>query len=346
MVFLSPLSVSMALGMAANGARGETLDAMKTALGTSDFTRDEMNEAYRGLLDLLVSLDPKVDLGIANSAWAKEGFQIVPAFLDRVGTYFDAEARTVDFDDPGTKDVVNGWVREKTEGRIEEILGEIEKSDVLYLLNAIYFEGSWRSGFDPDETAPEPFDLEDGETVDVPLMSEEMEGLFYSGDDVRVADLPYGGEAFSMTLVVPTTGTLTELLESLTAERWRQWMAGLEKKGYLVGLPRFDLDFDAKLDEPLKRMGMGVAYGPDADFWDLAANPADTAVIDRVKHRTFLQVDEEGTEAAAVTLVAIGLWCDGCLGPATFTVDRPFLVAIRERLSGTLLFLGAVYDPS
>lgn len=344
-VFLSPLSVSMALGMAANGARGTTLDSIRVALGTSHLTREEMNEGYLGLLDLLLPLDPSVELGIANSAWMKDDIPFLPPFIDRLERYFDADARPLDFGAPGAKDEVNAWVEDRTKGRIDEILEEILIEDILYLVNTVYFKGSWRSQFDPDLTENKPFRLEGGGSVEIPMMfQEDVEGLYYLQDGVKIADLPYGGAAFSMTVVVPETGTLSDLLASLTPERWDQWMAGLEPGADGVLLPRFELNPAAHLNEPLKRLGMRLAFDDKrADFWDVA-DPADvpeTIFISRVKHKAFLKVDEEGTEATAATLTVIGIDCD-----CAFTVDRPFLVAIRERLSGTILFLGAVYDPS
>jgi serpin B len=327
-VFLSPLSVSMALGMAANGAAGETLDGMRQALGVEHLSRDEMNQAYRGLLDLLPPLDPNVDLGIANSAWARSGIPFLPSFMDRVRDSFDAEVQELDFSDPGAKDVINAWVFEKTEGRIEEIVAQIEPEHILFLINATYFEGSWRTQFDESDTRAGAFQLESGSTVSVPMMSEEkLPGSFYFGGDVAVADLPYGAGAFSMTLVVPTRGSLSELMGTLTAERWSGWMAGLRADTVPVRLPRFEMELD-----------MAVAFTDQADFSDLTPLQA---LITKVRHKTFLSVDEEGTVAAAATSVEIGLTS----APLTLAADRPFIVAIRERLSGTLLFLGTVYDP-
>ena len=338
-VFLSPLSVSMALGMAANGAAGETLDGMKRALGVEHLSRDEMNQAYRGLLDLLPPLDPTVDLGIANSAWARSGIPFLPSFMDRVRDYFDAEVQELDFADPGAKDVINAWVFEKTGGRIEEIVAQIEPEHILFLINATYFEGSWRTQFDEADTRAGAFQLEGGPTVSVTMMSaEKLPGSFYFGGDVAVADLPYGAGAFSMTLVVPTQGSLSELMGTLTAERWARWMAGLRADTVPVRLPRFEMELDEQLNDPLSRMGMAVAFTDQADFADLTPLQA---LITKVRHKTFLSVDEKGTVAAAATSVEIGLTSV----PLTLAADRPFIVAIRERLSGTLLFLGTVYDP-
>jgi serpin B len=338
-VFLSPLSVSMALGMAANGAAGETLTGMKRALGVEHLTREEMNLAYRGLLDLLPPLDPEVELGIANSAWARAGTPFFTPFMDRVREYFDAHVQELNFEDPAAKDVINAWVFEHTGGKIEEIVQQIEPHHILFLINATYFDGSWRTRFDEDRTTQQAFHLETGSVVSVPMMSaEKLPGSFHFGSDVAVADLPYGGGAYSMTLVVPRQGSLSDLLDALTADRWAAWMASLVADSVPVRLPRFQMEHESRLKDPLSRMGMAVAFTDQADFSDLT--PLD-ALITNVRHKTFLSVDERGTVAAAATSVEIGVTSV----PQSFSADRPFVVAIRERLSGTLLFLGAVFDP-
>jgi serpin B len=338
-VFLSPLSVSMALGMAANGAAGETLDGMKRTLGVEHLSRDEMNQAYRGLLDLLPALDPEVELGVANSAWARSGTPFFTPFMDRVREYFDAHVQELDFEDPSAKDVINAWVWDHTGGRIEDIVQQIEPDHILFLINATYFDGSWRTRFEEDRTAQQAFHLEDGSTVSVPMMSAAgLPGFYYMGPDVAVADLPYGGSAYSMTVVVPRQGRLSDLMGSLTEDRWAGWMRSLGADSLPVRLPRFQMEYAVQLKDPLSRMGMAVAFTDQADLSDLT--PLD-ALITKVRHKTFLSVDERGTVAAAATSVEIGLTS----APVAFSADRPFIVAIRERLSGTILFLGAVYDP-
>lgn len=338
-VFFSPLSVSMVLGMAANGAAGETLDGMKDALGTTHLTREEMNDAYRGLLDLLPGLDERVEVGVANSAWARQGVPFRDAFVQRVGQSFDAEVRELDFTDPTASDVINGWVSDRTRGRIDEIVEEIRPEHILFLINASYFKGTWTTEFDPSDSRDGQFHLEDGTVATVPMMRhEELPGSYHFTGEVAVGELPYGNTAYVMTVVVPVGGTLTELLGSLTAERWQSWMTGLSEDEVPVRLPRFEMEFKASLVKPLSRMGMGVAFTDAADFGEMTDLPA---LLSDVKHKTFLMVDEEGTEAAAVTSGEVAVTS----APRGLYADRPFLVAIRERLSGTILFLGAVYDP-
>ena len=342
---ISPLSISMALGMAANGTTGATFDSIRATLGLGHQSRQEFNEGYRDLLDLLRTLDSRVELNVANSAWARLGFPIRSTFLDDVSTYFDAEAAELDFADPGAKDVINDWVRDRTNGRIEDIVQTIQPSDILFLINAVYFLGDWRTQFDPGETRQGAFQLDEGAgSVEVPMMSEEDMPLrihFDAERGVQVGELPYGADAFSMVIVLPGQGGLDGLVGSLTQDDWSRWMDGLRGDTMPVVMPKYELTYEIELSDILKALGMGIAFDPDrADFSPLTE--VGGIYIDRVRHKTFLKVDEEGTEAAAATSVVIGVTSL----PPTFLVDRPFLLAIRERLTGTILFLGAVYDPS
>lgn len=341
-IFLSPLSASMALGMTLNGANGATFDGMRRALGFEGLSQAEINESYRGLMRLLLGLDARVEMHIANATWARRGFPFEPAFFETVRQYFDARAQELDFDDPGAKDVINGWVREKTGGRIPSIVDRIGPLDILFLTNAVYFKGNWTSRFDRGRTRQAPFHLESGQTVQVPMMSGTVRvGVGRSGGAV-IGELPYGGEAFAMIVVpAPPGGRLADLIARLDDRTWDDWMAAIRYEDEApVELPRFELEYAAWLNDALKAMGMEIAFVPElADFSRMT--PAPDAYISRVRHKTFLKVDEEGTEAAGATSVGVGITS----APAGLTVDRPFLLAIRERHSGAILFLGAIADP-
>lgn len=341
-IFLSPFSASMALGMALNGAAGETFDSIRAALRFDGLGEAEINRAYRDLTGLLLSLDPQVELGIANSAWARQGYPVNGEYLEALETWFDAEARELDFDDPAAVDVINGWAADKTKGRIREAIRQISKNDVFFLLNAVYFKGQWTHQFDPEHTSPGPFALSDGTEIQLDRMRGVMPARFALLDDVTVGELPYGGQAFAMTIVVPRTGSLADLVASLDEATWNRWLAAAtDREEVYVELPKFELQYEENLKAALQALGMGPAFEPGrADFSRLSpARP----FISYVKQNTFLKVDEEGTEAAAVTVVAFGR--SGVLPQHQLIVDRPFLVAIRERLSGTILFLGAIGDP-
>ena len=340
---LSPLSASMALGMALEGSAGETFTEMQSALGFEGMTREEINASYSGLLDLLLALDPAVEVGIANSAWSRQGFPFETEYFNAITNSFQATVGELDFGDPGAKDIINQWVNDQTNGRIEEIIDQIGPLDILFLINAVYFKGEWTTQFKKANTYQAPFHLEDGSTVDVSMMSGEVEdaGFAWLEGGRMVAELPYGGQAFGMVVVLPGSGeTVDDLLATVDDGTWSSWMDALHTGETMVQMPKFELEWDGLLNDALKDMGMERAFRPDqADFSRMT--PATDAHISAVRQKTYMKVDEEGTEAAAVTSVTVGITS----APPGITVDRPYLLAIRERLSGTILFLGTVRDP-
>ncbi|MFU8857064.1 MAG: serpin family protein [Deferrisomatales bacterium] len=348
-VFLSPLSASMALGMALNGAAGETFEAMRATLRFEGLTQEEINVAYRDLVELLLGLDPGVELLIANAAWARQGWPFVPEFFATIETWFDARARELDFDEPAALDAINRWADEQTGGRIPKVLDEIGPEHVLFLLNAVSFRGDWTHRFERSRTRPGPFTLADGTQVEVQRMSGTLgAGVRQVQGGVQIGELPYGGQAFVMTLALPPPGgSLAALVAGLDAGTWSRWTEGLPEDYAAaeieVGLPKLELSYERVLNDVLTALGMGVAFDENlADFsrlLDLA--PPLNAYLDFVKQNTYLRVDEEGTQAAAVTTVGVGVTS----APPSFVVDRPYLLVIRERLSGTILFLGAIGDP-
>ncbi len=344
-IFISPLSVGMALGMTYNGAAGTTRDAMQQTLELQGMTIDEVNEAYRSLILLLRDLDPSVDFLLANSIWYHETASIVPTFLDITQRYFDAQVTALDFADPGAADVINAWVNTQTQGRIPDIVTPpIDPEMIMYLINAIYFKGAWTYQFDTDRTMNRAFTLANGSQTSVPTMTHEDEipVEVYYGESLTVADLSYGAEAWSMTIVVPRDpATIDDMARTLTQATWNGWIASLDSTESFVHLPKFTLEYEIELNDVLKALGMEIAFAPlQADFSNLYAGPWN-AYISEVKHKTFVEVNEEGTEAAAATSVGIGV----VSAPRMIFVDRPFLFAIRERFSGTILFMGKVMDP-
>ncbi len=344
--FLSPLSASMALGMAAAGAEGETFEQMRRTLGFGELAREEMGDAYRGLLDLLRGLDPAVEIEIGNALWVREGFPVETSFLEFVRTSFDAGARTLDFDDPGAAGVINAWAAERTRGRVPSIVDPpIDPLTMLFLTNAIYFKGDWRERFDSSRTQAAPFHGV-RTTASVRLMRQEGTFRYREEGGVQVVDLPYGGDAFVLTLLLPPEGgSVGALLETLAGDGWDRAVSGMAPREGEVYLPRFRMEYRRALREDLVALGMEDAFDPSrADFRGIARDARELGLhVSRVLQKTFVEVNEEGTEAAAVTSVEVGVTSL----PQRFTVraDRPFLVAIRERISGTILFLGAIVEP-
>jgi serine protease inhibitor len=361
-VFLSPLSASMALGMTMNGADAETWTQMRDVLGFAGLDEAAINQAYRDLLDLLVALDPRVAMAVANSVWAKEGYPFHADFMDRVGTWFDAETRELDFADPAAVATINGWVEGATSGRITELLDAIPPDAIMYLINAVYFDGDWRTTFDEDATRPAPFHLADGSSVSVDMMDGQVGyRVLQTQEGVLGVELPYGGDAFAAVAILPPQGvSARELATTLDEATWTEWMTrfdqaaeseDLEVAGTRVLFPKLEIDYDRELKDDLIALGMTDAFSDsEADFTRLT--PRDSPAgqgppfvfVSRVKQKTFLKVDERGTEAAAATLVEI---VETSAGPPTLIAfDRPFLFAIRERLTGALLFIGVIEDPT
>ena len=348
-LFISPLSVGMALGMTVNGAAGATRDSMLAVLQLDGLSMDEVNRGYRGVIDLLRGLDPGVTFTLANSIWYRTGITVGQAFLNDTRTWFDADVQSLDFGAPTAAQTINDWVSAQTAGKIPTIVDSPIAADaIMFLINAIYFKGSWTQRFDPALTRDAPFTLRDGGSVSASMMSHSDPApvRLYIGDGVTVVDLPYSGRAYSMTIVLPQSAAeFDSLSASVTGERWNAWMAGLDSTGVIVTMPKFKLTYDQELEPALTALGMGIAFCDrgNADFTPLY--PAGGACISFVKHKTYVDVYEEGTEAAAVTVVGI-IATSMPAGPLHITVDRPFLVAIRERLTGTILFLGKVMNPA
>ena len=349
-VFISPLSLSMSLGMLLNGAGGETFDAMGDALGLNGLSVADVNEAYQGLMELLLRLDSTVDFRLANHSWLDESFRIRRDYRSRVQVFFDAGIENVRFAEPEMADAINGWVNQTTGGRIADLVTPEEfRGLVALLVNSVYFEGKWADPFDPAETTMVAFRRRDGSTVNVPMMRQELDarvgGGEEYGEDYVAVDLPYGGEVFSMMVVVPVGGaTLSGLVDGMDDARWQELVDELRGEARTeIRLPRFELAYEKVLNDVLKAMGMEVAFDRSrADFGWLMGNQGLGAVphIGWMKQKTFLRVDEEGTETAAATGTAFAT-----SGNPVLQADRPFLFAIRERQSGVILFLGTVTDP-
>jgi serpin B len=345
-IFVSPLSMAMALGMTYNGAAGLTAEGMARALELEGLTLDDVNRSYRDLIALLRGLDPGVTFEIANSIWSDSGYPVRPSFIETNRAYFDAVVQSLEFSDPAAAAIINGWVNEKTRGRIPEIVPDPLPPDlVMYLINAIYFKGDWTRRFDKNLTREAPFRLRDGGTTTVQMMThgKPVEVRVSHDGGFAILDLPYAGRAFSMTVVLPREpGGIDALVAGLTQTQWDAWIAALDSADLEVRLPKFSQAYKPdSLEAALHSLGMTPAFCDESgvDLSGIAGSPG-TLCISSVAHKAFVDVNEEGTEAAAAT--AIGL-IDSA--PSTFTVDRPFVFAIRENLSGTILFIGRILHP-
>ena len=341
-IFISPTSIALALAMTYNGAAGDTKTAMEIVLKKVGLTADEINTSYKSLIGALVTVDPKVLLEIANSIWYREGFNVLPEFVTANQDYYNARVSALDFSDPVAPDVINGWVNDNTHGRIEEIVEVISPETVMFLINAIYFKGIWQHEFDTDNTAEGDFYLQSG-PVAVEMMKQTTALWHTSNEILSIVELPYGQGNFSMLVLLPQSGKTTgDVVSALTPGNWEIWMNTMTEKNVDLQLPKFTFEYKNQLNEELEALGMGVAFTGSADFSNI--NGTGGLQLSKVLHKSFVEVNEEGTEAAAVTSVEIEVTSAGPEN-TPFSVDRPFLFAIRENSTGTILFIGLVRNP-
>ena len=345
-MMVSPLSVSMALGMTRNGAAGGTLEAMTNTLGFAGMSDTEINESYKYIIETFAGLDPKVKLQIANSIWCRNTFSVEQPFVNTNQQYFAASVTPLDFSSPTAVQTINNWVNEKTNKLIPEIIDQIPAEAVMYLVNAVYFKGQWRYQFEKAKTTQKPFYLTDGTEIQAPAMSQHETLSYFSGSDFEAIELPYNQGNFTMTVILPEAGkTVNDIIPQLSQENWNSWSALFVNRDIQLQLPKFKYEYEEKQMKPiLSNMGMGVAFDPDnADFTRINSNGG--LYISRVLHKTYISTDEEGTEAAAVTAVEVGTTSIGPDQPYYFTIDRPFIYFIREKSTGTILFIGTVMNP-
>lgn len=339
--FVSPLSISIAFGMALNGAEADTYEQMRDFFGYDGLTRDEINRAKRDLTELLTTVDPSVIMNIANSVWYREGFQVKDEFLEKNQNYYAAEVRDLDFSDPAAPDIINGWIEDKTEGLIKEMIEQIGPEVVMYLINAIYFKGDWTIQFDPEETQDAPFYLDNGETTEVPMMQAREKYRYYIDDEWTALDLWYGKAGFSFTALMPTEDvSLHEQAGGLTKEQFTSITSQLEADTVNIFMPKFELDYTIKgFPEDLKDMGLTLPFSDQANFTGISEGAP--LQISDVLHRAVIKLDEEGSEAAAVTVIEFGITGGGGPSYKTIRLDRPFLFFIRENSTNTILFMGS-----
>jgi serine protease inhibitor len=342
-VFLSPAGLAFALSMVENGARGETLRQMAAMLRSARIAPAELNADNKALLDRLNSLDAQLKLEIANGLWTDIGAAIEPEFAAANKSFYNAEVFSANFKDPSFVKTINDWVSAHTDGKIPTMLDAPPDPMLrLVVLDAIYFKGAWERKFDPKATSDLPFTLAGGQVVQHPRMSESGEFSYREEAAFQAVELPYAGQDISMIVILPKGG-LDEFMPTFTAENFEQWIGGMAMRRGAIELPRFKLQNEYDLNGALADMGMKLAFTRGADFSGISKEPL---YIGWVKQKTYVEVNEEGTVAAAAT--AIGMRAMAVhAGPPPFhmVVDRPFLVAVRERKTGLILFLGAISDP-
>lgn len=343
-LFISPLSIAAALSMTLNGAAGQTKTDMQQTMQVSDWDVESLNKAWKCLLEVLPALDQNVDVSIANSIWYREGYPVRPEFLNANTQNYNSEVTALDFSDPIALATINGWVNQKTNGLIPTVLDQIPGNAVMYLINAIYFKGAWQKEFDPEYTNPSTFYLADGTQQPIEMMAHgETKLPYFETSTFQAVDLAYADSIYSMSIFLPKVEvSVNDLAETLSQNNWNNWVASFQPQEMFFSMPKFKMEYKELLNRSLSELGMGIAFRESADFSGI--NGTGGLHIDEAIHKSFIEVDEKGTKAAAVT--SIGIVETSVPAIPIFYADRPFLFAIRENKTGSILFFGKLMNPA
>lgn len=345
-IFVSPTSLFMALSMVFNGAEGVTKEELEQALHLDGLTPDDVNRANASFMTLLDQSSEKIQLNIANSIWVNNNYHFKEEFETTNRDYYNAEITEIDVQDPQTPKMINDWVKNKTNEKIDKIVeGNLSPSMITMVLNAVYFKGNWTHPFDTSLTSEKKFTLEDGSTIDVPLM-ELHEELFYTKNNMfQAVSLPYGEENITMKVFLPNENvSLKEFEEMLTLEQWQQWQSSFYKTEGTILLPKFTIEYEVELKETLEALGMSSAFN-NANFSKMLEGTENIAITS-VKQKTYIDLNEEGTEAAAVTSVVVSeTSMQPMYKPFYMEVNRPFFIAIVDEASDAILFMGTIANP-
>jgi serine protease inhibitor len=342
-IMISPLSINLALAMTTNGAKENTLSQMLETLGFQDFEMEEFNEFFLLLVEALLELDNQVDLSIANSIFYRNTFDVLQSFLDINQEYYNAEISALDFNSPDAVTTINNWVADNTNNKITEIIDQIDSDVVMYLINAIYFYGNWKYEFDKSQTQDANFYLANGSTVNVPMMKMEANLKYSSAGNIQIVELPYGRGNYVMNLILPEYDqSVNDLLANLDADTWRQWTNSFYETETILSLPKFSFEYEKGMKDILISLGMTDIF--DENLADLSGiNAIEKLWVSRVIHKTYIDVNEEGTEAAAVT--AAEVVTESAPQQLHLNFDRPFVFIISETSTESVLFSGVVANP-
>jgi serine protease inhibitor len=345
-IFISPYSVSAALQMVENGARGRTWEEFQQVLGTSGMSQDALNGANRDFTKVLNSGNTNVLLSTANAIWYRKEIPVNPGFIADNQQYYGATVAALDFEDPHSIDVMNAWVSDQTHGKINHIAdGMMQPAMSLFLANAVYFKGKWEVPFEKAITKNRVFHLLGGRQKSLPMMEQARHFAYRRGTGYQAVRLAYEGSDLGMYVFLPDAGSNPQkLLDILTGDKWRR----VTKPGFAdlpgtVVLPRFKFEYGVEMKPPLQALGLKSAFDK-ADFSGISGQKL---WISAVRQKSFVEVNEEGTEAAAATMVGVEAAGIEMNPPKPFEmiVDRPFLFLIEDQKTGTILFMGAVFEP-
>ena len=344
-VFFSPLSVWLALCMTYNGASDSTAAGFAEALHAAGIALEDLNADNAGLMGILTAADPKVQIAIANSIWMRKDFtpEVNADFLNRNRDYYAAAIRGLDFSDDGAADIINKWVQDNTGGNIKDLIEPpIDHRTVMFLINAVHFQAPWKQSFDPKWTRDDVFTTADGQKVQAKYLFREEGNLGYADDSVIAARIPYAAGRLEMVAILPRQQALGDYVRALTPGMLENIIAQCGESPMALRFPKFKLDYEAELSDVLKAMGMEQAFGSKADFTAMSATMGKELFISKVRHKSFIEVNEEGTEASAATSVEIA----ASAASVSLEFNRPFLYLIRDSKTGAILFMGTMETPA
>ena len=338
--FVSPLSLHVALGMLLNGADGKTKEEIQKGLRlSSDLTAN--NNIYKSLIENLPNSDPKVTNTIANSVWYRNSFTVEKSFLDVLKTSFNATVSAEDFNNTATVGKINTWASDNTNGKIKKVIEQIDPSQVMFLMNALYFKGDWKIPFKVENTRDENFVGTIG-TKAVKMMNMLENVKYAKRTDYQALELAYGEGNYVMTILLPNEKTpVSKVINTMSGTEWKSLNTAFSEQKVIVGLPKFTLEYETNLNKVLENMGMPTMFSDAADLSKISA-PAGKIKVGFVKQNTFVAIDEKGTEAAAVTTIDIKLTSAPIL--PEFICNRPFAFFISEKQSNTILFAGKIVN--
>jgi serine protease inhibitor len=341
-IIISPLSISYALSMTLNGANGTTRDAMLEALRVNGITPETINNSYKNLSEALLNVDKRVLISIANSVWTENNFVVKAPFTEILTGFYNAESKSFDISDPLAPKQMNSWIESKTNGLIKNMIDQLNDNTVMLLINAIYFKGKWKSQFDSKNTVQRSFEKPGGSTAEVPMMKQTSDIKIFTGEGFVLAEFPYGQGNFVMDIILPDDHSgVNSIMPLINDTSFKGWLNQLHERETDVTFPRFKYGYKKQLKDILTMMGMGITFTDDADF----SNISDLSLlINDVTHQAFIETNEEGTEAAAATIVDVGV-TSMPPPPLVLNIDHSFLYIIREITTNSILFMGRVADP-
>ncbi len=346
-IVISPSSIAIALAMTRNGTSSETLREMTEVLQLNQLEATTVDASYLKLIETLKTADSDVRLTIANSLWVNQNIALKDRFIDNAKNFYQAEVTNLNFVNSKAKNTINNWVAQNTANKIPTIVDSTSPEDALYLINAIYFKGIWTNKFDPNSTTEQPFYTEPNTSKPKKMMSQTGDYRYYGNERFQAVRLPYGKkEELSMYIFLPReTSNLEQFNQQLTNGNWQEWLSQMRSQQGNITIPRFKLEYETELKNVLAALGMNMIF--DRSLADFSQMTDTSVAVDTVKHKTFIEVNEEGTEAAGVTSTGIRITSAAPQDrPFTMNVNRPFFFAIRDDVSESILFMGNIVEPS